>query len=152
MQTGLANAQMFNPALSSQGSIFGSFLSILGAVILFSLNMHHLLIASLVESYDMFPVGTIPDTGGMAQIVTYATTAAFAIGIKMAAPFFVLTLVLYVGMGILSRLMPQLQVFMVALPLQILLSFILVVFVLAAVMGYWSVQFEEGMVFFLKQF
>lgn len=145
----LSNAQLFNPGLSAQGSLVGAFLSITGMVLLFSSNMHHLLIMGLVESYELFPLGAIPDTGSMAELMARAVSASFSIGVKIGAPFLVISILVYVGMGVLSRVMPQIQVFLLALPLQILLSLVVMTFVLSAGMLYWLRQFEQGMVFFL---
>ena len=149
-QSGLANAQVFNPSLAAQGSVIGAFLSMTGVLLLLITNMHHLLITGVVESYQMFPVGQMPDTGSMAEIIARSIAASFAIGIKITTPFIVLTLLVYVGMGVLSRLMPQVQVFLIALPLQILLSLILLVFVLSAMMAAWLKEFEAAMVYFLS--
>lgn len=148
--SGLANAQVFNPSMATQGSLVGAFLSVTGVLFLFSTDLHHLLIAGMLESYDLFPVGKIPETGSMAELMARTMASSFAIGVKIGAPFIVLTMVVYVGMGVLSRLMPQVQVFMVALPLQILLSIVVLMLVLSAIFTYWGLQFEEGMVFFLK--
>lgn len=148
--SGLSNAQMFNPSLATQGSLMGAFLSVTGVVVLFTLNLHHLLITGVVESYSLFPVGSIPDPGSMAQLTAHTVSESFSIGVKMAAPFLVLTLLIYIGMGVLSRLMPQIQVFLLALPLQILLSIVMLMMTLSAIFFYWASQFEQGMVFFLS--
>lgn len=150
MQSGLANAQVFNPALASQGSIIGAFLSVTGIVVLFSLNLHHMLILGVVESYQMFPVGSWADTGSMAELVSRAVNASFKIGVKLAMPFLVLTLLIYVGMGVLSRLMPQIQVFMIILPLQIWLSILLLGITLSALFAYWVQDFTDAMFFFFS--
>lgn len=149
-QSGLANAQVFNPSLSAQGSIIGAFLSVTGVVVLFSTNLHHLLIMGVVESYQQFPLGALPDTGSMAELISRAVSASFRIGVQIASPFLVLTLLIYVGMGVLSRLMPQIQVFMVALPLQILISIVLLATVLAALFYHWLQEFEGAMFFFFS--
>ncbi len=149
-QSGLANAQVFNPSLAAQGSIIGAFLSMTGVTIIFASNMHHLLITGLVESYTMFPIGEIPDTGSMAELVAKAVSASFNIGVKIAAPFLVVTLLIYVGMGVLSRLMPQVQVFLIILPLQILIAIILLSLTATALFAYWLSQFESGMIFFFS--
>ena len=146
----LSNAQLFNPALAQQGSLVGAFLSVTGIVVLFAANLHHLLIMGLVESYQFFPVGAIPDTGSMAQLMAKTVSASFNIGVKIGAPFLVMSMLIYVGMGVLSRVMPQIQVFLLALPLQILLALVTMSFVLSAGMLYWLTQFEQGMVFFLS--
>ena len=149
--SGLGNAQVFNPSLATQGSLVGAFLSVTGVIVLFALNMHHLLITGLVESYDLFPLGSIPDAGSMAEFIARSVSSAFAIGVKIGTPFLMLTILIYVGMGVLSRLMPQVQVFLLALPLQILLSLILLMLILSAAYTYWGTQFEQGMVFFLAR-
>jgi flagellar biosynthetic protein FliR len=148
--SGLSNAQIFNPSLAAQGSLVGAFLSITGVVFLFSANLHHLLIGGLIESYKMFPIGEIPDSGSMAELMARVITTSFDIGVKIGAPFLVLTLVIYVGMGVLSRVMPQVQVFLIALPVQILLSIVLLGLALSTMYLYWIAQFEAGMIFFLK--
>ncbi|MDH5721917.1 MAG: flagellar biosynthetic protein FliR [Alphaproteobacteria bacterium] len=150
MQSGLANAQVFNPSLAQQGSIIGAFLSVTGVVLLFSLNMHHLLIMGVVDSYNKFPMGELPDTGGMAEVIAMSVAAAFSIGMQLAAPFLVMTLLMYVGMGVLSRLMPQVQVFLLVIPLQILLSVMLLGIVMLTLFYHWAGWFEESFVFFIS--
>lgn len=149
MTSGLANAQVFNPSLAGQGSIAGAFLSVTGVVLLFVTNLHHMLIYGLVESYTMFPVGGIPDTGGMAEMMARAVSASFLTGFQIAIPFIVLSLLLYIGMGVLTRLMPQVQVFILALPVQILLSLMTLAITLSAMLLFWVSRFEAGMTVFL---
>jgi len=147
--SGLANAQVFNPALASQGSITGAFLSMVGLLLLFVTNLHHMLIYGLVESYSVFPVGGFPDVGSMADLVARAVSSSFLIGFQIAVPFIVVAMLLYIGMGVLSRLMPQVQVFILALPVQILLSLLTLAFVLSAAMLFWLTEFENAMQFFM---
>lgn len=150
IHSGLGNAQVFNPTLATQGSLVGAFMSMTGLVLLFATNLHHLLIMGIFESYELFPVGGIPDTGSMADLMTRAVNASFQVGVKMAAPFIVITLLIYTGMGVLTRLMPQVQVFMIALPLQILIALITLSLVMGAMFVYWLGHFEQGMVYFLS--
>ena len=147
--SGLGNAQVFNPSMASQGSIMGAFLSVTGVVVLFSTNLHHMLIAGMLQTYELFPVGGVIPTGPFAQLASQTVSASFAIGLKIGAPFVVLTLIIYVGMGVLSRVMPQVQVFILALPLQIWLSLVLFVLMIFPLFGYWASEFEEGISFFL---
>jgi len=148
MTSGLANAQVFNPSLASQGSITGAFLSMIGAVLLFVTNLHHMLIYGLVESYNMFPVGDIPDSASMAELMVMAFSASFLIGFQISIPFIMVAMMLYIGMGVLSRVMPQVQVFILALPVQIMLSMLTMVLILSAAMLFWMDKFEAGMMFF----
>ena len=150
ISSGLSNAQLFNPTLATQGSLVGALLSMTGAVLIFATDLHHLLFMGIVESYQLFPLGSVPDAGSMAEMVSRTVAASFSIGIKFAAPFLVLSILVYTGMGILGRLMPQVQVFILALPVQILMSIILLMIVISAAMMYWLSEFEQGMVFFLR--
>lgn len=151
MASGISNAQIFNPAMAAQGSIFGAFLSVLGVTLLLVMDLHHLIIMGLVESYKMFPIGGALDTGSMAELITRAVSASFMTAFQIALPFVVISIVLYIGMGVLSRLMPQIQVFMIAIPLQIMLALITFALVISAMMMFWLSRFESGMVYFLSQ-
>ena len=145
----LSNAQIFNPGLATQGSLVGAFLSVTGMLIIFGANLHHLMINGMIDSYNLFPVGGLPDSGSMAEILARALSHSFMVGIQIGAPFFVMMLLVYMGMGVLSRLMPQVQVFLLALPLQGLLALVMMSLMLSAGFFYWISQFEQAMVFFL---
>lgn len=150
MQSGLSNAQVFNPSLAAQGSLMGAMLSVTGVLLLFETNLHHLMITGMIESYTMFPVGEIPDTGSMAEIMARALAASFSVAVKIATPFIVLTLLLYVAMGVLSRLMPQVQVFLLALPLQIILSLMLLMIMGSTLFMVWLSFYENGLITFFE--
>ncbi len=150
-QSGLANAQVFNPSLATQGSIIGAFLSMTGIIFLFSVNLHHVMLMGIMESYQTFPIAKgMPENGSMAELITKAVASSFSIGIKLAMPFLVMTLLMYLGMGVLARLMPQIQVIQVVLPLQILVSLVLLMIVLSAIMMFWIGEFEAAMFFFFS--
>ncbi|MCB1651058.1 MAG: flagellar biosynthetic protein FliR [Alphaproteobacteria bacterium] len=148
--SGLGNAQLFNPSLAAQGSLVGAFMSMTGVLILLVTDMHHLLFMGIVESYELFPLGSVPDIGSVAEFFARAVSASFAVGVKVASPFLLLTLLIYVGMGVLGRLMPQVQVFIMALPIQIIIALTALSMTLSAAMMYWLGQFQQGMVFFLS--
>lgn len=150
LQSGLANAQIFNPVMGSQGSLVGAFLGSAGIVLLFATNLHHLLILSVFESYQMFSAGTFPATGGMSEVIAKTVNTAFTIGIQFAAPFIIVGLIVYLGFGILGRLMPQIQVFFLALPVQILLSLITLLLVVSVGMLFWLSKFEETYTAFIR--
>lgn len=153
MQTGLGNAMVFNPQMAGQGSIIGAFLSVAGAVMLFAMDLHHILIYALVDSYQTFAVaGNYPLIGGVAQVIAKAVSQSFIIGFFMAVPFMIVSLLLYILMGVLGRLMPQIQVFILALPLQILLGFLTLVITVSSVMLYWLTEFDEAIRMFIMEF
>lgn len=138
MQAGFANAMIFNPATASQGSLVGAFYSMLGVTLLMVTNLHHFLLAAVVESYTIFPpTGAMFDFASASEIVSRAVNAAFNAGVQMALPFIVVGLLVHVTFGLLGRLMPQIQIFFLALPVQIMLSIVLISFVLSVSMLFW---------------
>jgi flagellar biosynthetic protein FliR len=134
-QLGLGFVTTVDPTQGQQGALIGNFLSLLGVTLVFVTNMHHLIIAALDDSYTLFAPGEVPLTGDMAALMTRMVAGAFSIGIQLSAPFLVFGLLFNLGLGLLSKLMPQMQVFFVGVPLSILIGFIILIFVLAAMMG-----------------
>ena len=120
-----------------------AFLTMLGVTLLFATDLHHLLIAALNQSYTLFRPGEVPLTGDMAALMVKTMAAAFRVGVQLAAPFLVFGLVFNVSLGLLSRLMPQMQVFFIGLPLSILIGFIVLLLVVGAMMGTFLGYFEN---------
>lgn len=150
IQVGLANAQIFNPGAQTQGSIVGTFLYLLGVALLFATNLHHVMLYAIYESYSMLPPMNAPDTASMSELVVKAISHTFFVGFKIAIPFIIIGLIVYAAMGIMGRLMPQVQIFILALPMQIYIGFLTLSFILSAAMIYWIRTVEEGMTFFLS--
>jgi flagellar biosynthesis protein FliR len=134
-QLGLGFVTAIDPTQGQQGLLIGNFLTILGVALLFATNLHYLVIAALDDSYTLFAPGEVPLTGDMAALVTRTAAGAFRIGVQLSAPFVVFGLLFNLGLGLLSRLMPQMQVFFVGMPLSILVGFLILVLALAAMMG-----------------
>jgi len=134
-QLGLGFVTAVDPTQGQQGLLIGNFLSILGMTLLFATDTHHLVIAALNESYRIFSPGEMLPTGDVAALATRAFAAAFKIGMQLSAPFLVFGLVFNIGLGVLARLMPQMQVYFVGVPLSIMIGFLIFALVLTAMMG-----------------
>ena len=133
-QTGLAFAQTFDPTQNQQSALIGTFLSLLGVVLVFETGMHHLIIGAISGSYTLLPpAGALP-VGDMAKLVIDIVAGAFALGLQLAAPFVVFGLLIYVALGVVSRLMPQLQVFFIAMPLNIMVGLVLLMLFVGTMM------------------
>jgi len=133
-QLGLGFVTAVDPTKGQQSVIVGNFLTVLGVTLIFATDLHHLVIAALDDSYKLFQPGEIPLLGDVAALTTRTVAAAFRIGIQLSAPFLVFGLLFNLGLGVLARLMPQMQVFFVGLPLSILLGFLILIVVLGAMM------------------
>ncbi|MBN9600078.1 MAG: flagellar type III secretion system protein FliR [Afipia sp.] len=134
-QLGLGFVTAVDPTQGQQGALIGNFLTVLGLTLLFATNMHYLMIAALNDSFTIFAPGALMPSGDVASLATRAFTMAFKIGIQLAAPFIVFGLVFNLGLGILARLMPQMQVYFVGVPLSILIGFVILAIILVTMMG-----------------
>jgi len=141
-QLGLGFVTAIDPTQGQQGIIFGNFLTILGLTMIFATDLHHLVIAALDDSYRIFQPGDLPGLGDVAALTTRTIAGAFRVGIQLSAPFLVFGLLFNLGLGVLSRLMPQMQVFFVGLPLSILAGFLILLLVVGAMMGVFLGLFE----------
>jgi len=133
-QMGLGFVTAVDPTQGQQGMIVGNFLTLLGITLIFSTDLHHLVIAALNDSYTLFRPGEVPIMGDVASILSTTVTGSFRIGVQLSAPFLAFGLLFNLGLGVLSRLMPQMQVFFVGVPLSILVGFLILVLVLGAMM------------------
>jgi flagellar biosynthetic protein FliR len=134
-QLGLGFITAVDPTMGQQSVIVANFLTILGITLIFATDLHHFVLAALHESYALFHPGEIPLTGDVAALMTRSAAAAFRIGVQLSGPFLVFGLLFNLGLGVLSRLMPQMQVFFVGMPLSIFLGFVALLLVVGAMMG-----------------
>ena len=134
-QLGLGFVTAVDPTQGQQSVIVGNFLTVLGVTLIFATDLHHLVIAALNDSYTLFQPGEVPVVGDVAAKLSRTVTSAFRNGVQLAAPFLVFGLLFNLGLGILSRLMPQMQVFFVGIPLSILLGFLILLLVIGAMMA-----------------
>jgi flagellar biosynthesis protein FliR len=135
-QLGLGFVTAIDPTQGEQEAIVGNFLTMLGLTLIFATNMHYLVIAALNDSYNVFAPGEVLGTGDVAALITRTVAGAFRVGIQLSAPFLAFGLLFNIGLGVLSRLMPQMQVFFVALPLSILIGLLFLLLGLGAMMGF----------------
>ena len=142
-QLGLSTAQMFNPLIAQQSAITGAFLTVFGVLLIFLTDTHHLMLRGLVASYGLFPPGQFPGFGDLSDSVARIVGASFRLAVELAAPFIVLGTIFFIALGFLSRLMPQLQIFFVILPIQVAGGLVVFAFTLYAVMQWFLDDFVQ---------
>ncbi|MFH1157643.1 MAG: flagellar biosynthetic protein FliR [Pseudomonadota bacterium] len=146
VQAGFSNATLFNPATGSQSAIMSAVYSSLGVTILLVADIHHQMLSAVVDSYRLFPAaGVFPDAGSVSEVIGRTASVSFKIGVQLALPFMIVGTLMQIGLGLLGRLMPQLQVFFLAMPLQIFLSLLTLFLVISAGILYWQSGFESVM-------
>jgi len=122
IQSTLSFAQTSAPGIIESSTTLGTFLGLIGLILIFSTNLHHLFLGAMVNSYNIFPFGVSASINDSGQLAIRTLSDAFRMGIQLSAPVLVLALVFNVALGLAARIMPQFQVFFVASPLMVLLS------------------------------
>lgn len=144
LQSGLGSASFFDPNQGAQGSAFANFMTLAGVTSVFVADMHLLLLRAAVDSYTLFPVGRALPSGEFAELAGRMVADSFLLGTQIAAPFLVYGLVFNVGLGLLNRLMPSLQVFFIMTPIQIVVALGLFALTLSAGTAWFLDHFEES--------
>lgn len=148
MDIGLSMANAFDPMFDSNAPILSTFLSTIAIVLLFITNMHHLMIATIVDSYQIFTPGDILPNGDMLQYLVKAIGTSFIIGFKLSAPFVVFSITFQLALGLAARLMPQLNIFFVTVPIKLYLGFYLLIISVTIILGWFFKYFEDSLIDF----
>jgi flagellar biosynthetic protein FliR len=125
----LASAVVQDPVADQQSATLAGFFSMFGLVLLFVTDLHHLMLSGLVASYEAFPCGAALPIGDVADAVARAVAASFAIGLQLAVPSLIACVLSNIALGLLGRLMPQLNIFFFGMPIQISLQFVLLIMI-----------------------
>lgn len=141
-QSSLANAFVMNPVAQEQGALTGAFLTVTGVLMIFVTDLHHLMLAGVVDSYTAFVPGVLPPVGDLADAVARLVSRSFLLAMQIAAPFLLAGLLFTFGVGLLNRLMPQVQMFFVVMPLQIALGIFVLMITISAIMLWFLDRFE----------
>ncbi len=143
-QLALSYAQTVDPTQAGQQSAtFANFMSMVGIMLIFAMDLHHLALAAVFDSYKIFAPGQMPSASDASTLVLNIIAEAFKVGVQISAPFLVFGLVFNAGLGILARMMPQLQVFNLAMPATIMLGTLIFISIMGGMMSSF-VKFMEA--------
>ncbi len=143
LEIGLAFAQTADPTMTQSGQLTAVFLSILGVALIFATGLHHMFLQGIVGSYDLIALGAPPPVGDAAELALETASTSFRVGFQIAMPVIAAGLIFRVGLGVLSRLIPQIQVFFIALPLQVMGGLVVFALGLSAGMLIWLDSVER---------
>ena len=147
---GLSNAQLFNPLQADQSLLPSVFLVLLGTTLVFASELHHLLFRAIADSYQLLPPGEALPLGDFSDLLAQALSGAFRIGMQLAMPFIVFSFLFYALLGVMTRLSPQIQVFFIVLPVQIVLGFVILWLSISAMGLVFLEYFSERVVMFVN--
>lgn len=146
-QGGLLNAFVQDPTFEEQASLPALFLMIVAMYLLFATNTHHEIILALTESYKLLPPISFKQfshvSGELVSMLIHTFSVSFIIAVQISSPFIVLGFLIFAGLGIINRLLPQIQVFFIFQPAQVILSFMLLAFIVPLIFPYIMDQLSD---------
>ena len=146
---GLAFAQNFDPTIGIQGALVSSLMSLIALLLIFQMDLHHIMLLGVRNSYVIFPVGIGLDFSSLAQFSVKTFAEAFRLGFQLATPFIAFSLIFYAALGAVAKLMPQLQVFFLAMPINILVGFSILMLMIGTIMMVFIDRLESFLLHFL---
>jgi len=125
MGFGLSMARAFDPGTNLQMSVTGSVLQLVFVLYFFAVNGHLLLIKIMASSYGIVGMGAVNIGPELAKYAISIFLDAFSLAIRLSLPLVAASFVLEIAMGILMKLIPQINVFSIHFQIKILFGFIL---------------------------
>jgi flagellar biosynthetic protein FliR len=120
IQTTLSFAQTSAPGIAPGSTTLGTFLGLLGLVLIMTTDLHHMFITAIVNSYTIFPFARPVPVADAAQLAVQTVGGSFKMGLQLSAPVAVFALIFNIAVGFVGRVMPQFQVYFVASPLMVI--------------------------------
>lgn len=132
-QMGFAIANVMDPQTGAQSPLIGQYFYIIALLFLLSVNGHHLLIDGIYNSYQFISLTEyIPfQNESIAHFVIYSFNKMFLIAFQIAIPIVGCLFLVDIALGMIARTVPQLNVFVVGLPIKIFVSFLVILFFLS---------------------
>jgi flagellar biosynthetic protein FliR len=135
---GLSSLLVPDPTFGAQGSALGRAFGIGGAALALSTGLYAIPLAALAESYRVIPPGGAFAAGIAADTLVTAGSASLALALQLVAPLLLLSLLTQAAIGLLSRVAPQAQVFVLAAPAQTVGGIVLLAVLLPALLALWA--------------
>ena len=127
MQVGFGMVNVLDPVSNIQVPITSNFYFILSMLVFLAFNGHHALIKALFESYNLVPVGTAAFNNNLMNDIIRAFGNIFLIGFKISAPIVAAILISDIALGVISKSVPQLNFFVIGMPLKIALGMVVMI-------------------------
>ena len=125
---GFALAQGFDPLSMNMNTVFGKFHQMLVTVLLFATGGHLLVVGGLLKTFEMLPIGRMPEIDGGPDLLTTAFRLFFVIAVQVALPMVAVLFVADLGLALMTKVAPQLNAINVMFPAKIGMTLILIGF------------------------
>jgi len=143
VQMGLSTATLLDPGQNQQTTLISQLYNLFALVIFISVGGHRLFVQSMVQTFDIIPLGEFQLNANLNAQITAIFGQIYAIGFQISAPVFVASFLTTVAMALVTRAIPQINVFVIAPPFQIIIGFAMIVFSLRASVFMFQHLFEQ---------
>lgn len=144
IQMGIAIASALDPVTNQQSPIVGQFYMFIASIVFISINGPHWLFSTVYDSFHSIPIGMdFTFSNQLTQQLLVFTGQLFLIAFSIIIPIFSVLLIKVLLMGIVSKIMPQMNVFMIAMPLQIYVGLVLMLILMPTTTEYIRNLFGE---------
>ena len=148
LQTTLSFAQTTNPSMQGSSTAVATFLSMLGLTLVMATDLHHLFIGAIVKSYTIFPFTRAIPLNDSVTLAVRTVAESFSLGVQLAAPVIVFSLVFNLATGLVGRVMPAFQIFFVTSPLSVILGLSLLALSLGGIAMVWTDRYRDLLMIF----
>jgi flagellar biosynthetic protein FliR len=142
-ESGLSNAQIFNPSMGETTSLTTHMLTIAGGVLLFNFQFHHTIINVIIHSYEYLDTSKLHVIQDFYEVLLNSLHKMFFLGLQFSFPFIIIGFVLNLSIGLVNKLIPQVQIFSVMPPAQLLVGFLLFTIVLSTLLEGFTINFND---------
>lgn len=126
MKIGFGMVNVVDPQNKVQVPLMGNFYYILAFLLLLASDGHHIIISGLVESYKFIPIGSFKYTEETVSLLVNTLSKSFEIGFKLSSPIIAIIFLTDIVLGIMSKTIPQMNVFVVGMPLKVLVGLLII--------------------------
>ncbi|MDB5084806.1 MAG: flagellar biosynthetic protein FliR [Bacilli bacterium] len=144
MQIGFSMVNVIDPQNGFQTPVIGSVLNFLFLLLFIGMDGPSLLVTGLLQSYTFIPIGHFSMSGSVLEIVVKSVSVLFLLSVKLAMPVVAALFLTDVAFAILSRVVPQMNIYMVGMPLKFLVGFVTLILVIPALMLLFQSVFHYG--------
>lgn len=135
-QMGFAVANVVDPTTSLQIPILAQFYNLTAMLVFLAINAHHMFFAALVDCFNVIPPLSLPISSQLVGFMMNMTADMFVVAIKVGAPLIAVMLIVSVGLGLMARTVPQIHIFIVAMPMKILVGMAMLMVVMPYLTAY----------------
>jgi flagellar biosynthetic protein FliR len=144
LATGHSSVLQQDPLLGAQSSALGRLFNLAAPVVILATGLYALPLTAIASSYRVFPAGGMLPAGDLAETAVRAVGESFALALRLASPFLFISLLWQSGLGLLSRLVPHIQVYFAAMPAQLLGGLLLLALMGGVIINAWSATASDA--------